>query len=401
MSTPLFAKRAHSIHGSLIDSSISKLQHGPVGIVSFAMGCPSPECIPVGDLQRIAHMVLGNADGSALNYGPTEGERGLRTQLLDLLQAHGQPVTPDRLLVTAGGMQGLDLVCKLFVGPGDLVLAEGPTYSNGAAVIQSYEGDVVHVPTDDDGMVTDQIPDIVARAGRTPRVIYCIPNFQNPTGSTLSLQRRHELLALAEQYDAVIIDDDPYGWLRYEGAQLPTLLELDDGRGRVVTVHTASKILAPGLRVGWTVAAPHVIDKMLAAKQGMDTCTNVLGQRLLAGFLEQGLLEPHLAGLRTTYRHRRDVMVSALSASFSDVPDVCWTVPKGGFFNWMELPQHVDTDNLSKVAFSLGVAFVPGGAFSVNGAHSNALRLCFTYGTPAEIGIGVQRLRAAYEAVSA
>lgn len=390
-----FAARAALIPGSVIDSSTSLLQSQSHDIVRFAMGSPAPEAIPAAVFDKLAGIALGAGASDAYDYGPTEGEAGLRSALLAFLEQQGTPAAHERLLITAGGMQGLDLACKLFVERGDLVAVESPTYTNGTAVILSYEGELLEVPVDDGGMVVEALPELVAAAGRVPKAIYVIPNSQNPSGTTLTLERRRALVELAASWGAIIIDDDPYGLLRFGGPALPGLAELSGHDPRVVSVHTFSKIVAPGLRVGWLVAEPLVVARMIAAKQGMDTCTNVPAQRLLQLFLEQGGMDDHLARLRVDYRVRKQAMQAALREQFGS--SVEFTDPDGGFFLWLELPERVDTAELFPVALREGVAYIPGPAFSPTGRFANQLRLCFASTGPERIREGVRRLRCAVD----
>ena len=395
-----FAQRAGLIDGSVIDASSSLLQRQTHDVVSLAMGAPAADAIPVEAFRAVSEEVLGDA-ADALSYGPTEGERSLRSELGHFLAANGDPVDPRRLVVTAGGMQGLDLVCKLFVDPGDLVIAESPTYTNGTGTIRSYEGSVLEVPVDADGMVVEALEELVSADGRTPRLVYTIPTFQNPSGTTMSVERRARLLELAEAWDAVVLKDDPYGLLGFDGPPPPSLRAMSGEDPRVVGVHTFSKILAPGLRVGWVVASPEIVERMVAAKQAMDTCTNVPGQRLVAGILARGDMDAHLARLRRVYRDKKDAMRAALDEHFGAEEGCAWTDPGGGLFLWLTLPEGVDAQGLFEVALAEGVAFIPGPAFSVSGAYPNALRLCFSYPDEARTREGVARLRRAYDAFTA
>jgi 2-aminoadipate transaminase len=393
---PRFAARVAGIPGSVIDSSTSLLQAQEHDVVRFAMGSPAPEAIPSDALAAIATEALSAAHGDAYGYGPTEGEAALRASLRDFLeQTDGRAPAPESLLITSGGMQGLDLACKLFVDPGDPVAVESPTYTNGTAVITSYGGRVLEVPTDRHGLDVDALAGLVG-VGVAPKLIYAIPNFQNPSGTTLSLPRRERLIELAERWGAVILEDDPYRLLRFRGESLPSLEEIARGRARVVGVHTFSKILAPGLRVGWVTAEPEVISRMIDAKQGLDTCTNVPMQRLIARFLAAGLMTDHLARIRGEYRRRKLAMEAALDRHFDGIT-IDSTDPDGGFFLWLTLPGNVDTEKLFPLALEAGVAFIPGPAFSAGGRFRNALRLCFasTGGERTEVGIG--RLRAAID----
>lgn len=393
---PRMARRAGGIIGSVIDSSTSLLQRQTHDVVRFAMGSPALEAIPAATFAELLPEVLGPGSASAFDYGRTEGESALVDALLPFLNDAGTTASPEELIVTAGGMQGLDLAAKLFVDPGDLVLVESPTYTNGTATIGSYEGEMLEVPTDDDGMVVEELPAMVAAAGRAPRLIYTIPNFQNPSGTTLTLSRRRRLIELAAEWDAVVLEDDPYGLLRFEGTHLPGLRELSGGAPNVVSVHTLSKTLAPGLRLGWVLADPAIVSRMIDAKQGMDTCANVPLQALVAAFIASGRMEPHLAALRRTCAANLAAMRTSLAEELGG-GDVSWTDPQGGFFIWVTFPAHVATGELSEVAIEEGVAFVPGSAFSVGGRFGHALRLSFATNPPERTAEGVRRLRRALE----
>lgn len=390
------ARRATAIKGSPIDSSISLLQRQTHPIISFAMGCPAPEAIPTEPIKKISAEVLQADAAAALNYGPTEGERSLRKALLDWIpSALGQTIASEELLVTSGGMQGLDLVCKLFLDPGDLVVLEEPVYANSSMVIRSYEGELLPVPIDENGMQVELIPELVRAAGRAPKLINVIPNFQNPTGVTLSPARRRALLQLAENYGCVVLEDDPYGLLHFDRACPPSLRTMSGNSPLVIAVHTFSKILAPGLRVGWVAASPAIIARMIDARQGMDTCTNIIGQRIVAEFCRSGGLSDHIGALRHGYASRLAAMTEALEEAFSHDEGITWTEPEGGFFLWLTLPEEVDTERLFPIALAEGVAIVPGAAFSNRGQYWNAARLCFAYPHPSEMKVGIARLKSA------
>jgi 2-aminoadipate transaminase len=391
----LYAPRAHGITGSVIDSSTSLLAHQSHDVVRLAMGSPAPEAIPSPVFATLLAELAGAGDG-AFDYGATEGDPALREALLAFLSQQGAPVAAEELLITSGGMQGLDLVCKLFVGPGDLVAVESPTYTNGTAAIAGYEGEMLEVAGDADGMDVEALARLVAERGVPPKLIYTIPTFQNPSGTTLSLARRERLIDLAAQWGAVVLEDDPYSLLRFEGEPLPSLRELGAGRAQVIAVHTFSKILAPGLRVGWVVAEPDVIVRMIAARQSMDTCTAPPMQRLVARFLDEGLADAHLEGLRVAYRERKRAMQQALADELGHL-GTDWTDPHGGFFLWLTLPEAVDTQALFPHALAEGVAYIPGSAFSISGRFANALRLAFSAEPPHRARDGVRRLHRAIE----
>lgn len=393
-SLPL-AHRAKDLVGSVIDSSTSLLAQQQHDIVRFAMGSPAAEAVPAAVLAEIARAELGPSSADAYDYAATEGDPPLRQALLQALQGTSDETTADRLLVTAGGMQGLDLAFKLFVDPGDLVVVESPTYTNGSATALSYSAELLEAPVDEDGLIVEALPELVERAGRPPKAIYTIPTFQNPSGTTLSLPRRQALLELAREWGSMVIDDDPYGLLRFEGEPLPTLHELADGDPLVFSVRTFSKIVAPGLRVGWVDADPRLHPLLINAKQAMDTCTNLPAQRLLARFLADGHLEEHLRTQRLEYRRRKQAMQEALAEHLGDI--ATWTDPEGGFFLWVTLTGGVDTQQLFEVALAEGVAFIPGPAFSAAGHFGDALRLCFASTAPERTREGVARLRRAID----
>ncbi len=393
------ASRADGLVGSVIDSSTSLLASQTHDIVRFAMGSPAPEAIPTHTLAQIGVEAIGAGAHDAFDYAATEGDPALRLALLDALDGTSDATTLDRLTITAGGMQGLDLACKLFVDPGDLVVVESPTYTNGSATALSYQARLLEVPVDEEGMDVDALEAMVAGGGRTPKVIYAIPTFQNPSGATMSLGRRLRLLELARAWGSIVIDDDPYGMLRFEGDPVPTLHEVAEGDPLVFSVRTFSKIIAPGLRVGWVDTAPELQPLLINAKQAMDTCTNLPMQRLVAGFLRGGHLDEHLHTNRAEYRRRKQAMQAALTEHFGR--QARWTDPEGGFFLWVTFGPEVDTEELFRVALAEGVAFIPGNAFSPSKRFPNALRICFASTPPARIAEGVARLRRAVDRLAA
>ena len=400
MTTPdlPLASRADLLVGSMIDSSTSLLAAQSHDIVRFAMGSPAAEAIPTKVLAAIGAEEVGEASPDAFDYAATEGDMPLRQALLAELEGTSDATTLERITITSGGMQGLDLAFKLFVDPGDLVVVEAPTYTNGSATALSYQADLLEVPVDDDGMDVDALERLVTEAGRTPRVVYTVPTFQNPSGATLSLERRHRLLELTRRWGCVLLDDDPYGMLRFAGDDLPTLHELADGDPLVFSVRTFSKIVAPGLRVGWVDTDPSLQPLLINAKQAMDTCTNLPAQRLLTGFLAGGHLDEHLRTQRAEYRRRKEAMQDVLAEVLGD--GARWTDPEGGFFLWLTFDPAVDTEALFPVALEEGVAFIPGNAFSPSRLFPDALRLCFASTTPERTREGLLRLRRAVDRVT-
>ena len=389
------ARRADGLVGSVIDSSTSLLAAQSHDIVRFAMGAPADEMVPVEVFGAIAAETL---DAGSYTYGATEGEPALLESLVELSADTPEPTRAERLVVTSGGMQGLDLAFKLFVDPGDLVVVESPTYTNGSGTALAYGADLLEVPCDDEGMEVDTLERLVARTGRLPKAIYTIPNFQNPSGVTLSQERRVRLLELAHRWGSIIVDDDPYGLLRFAGEQVAGFAQLSPQDPQVFGVRTFSKILAPGLRVGWVDADPALRQLLISAKQTMDTCTNVPGQHVIEAFIRSGGLADHLAGLRSAYRARKEAMVASIGRHLGD--RVRTTDPEGGFFLWLTLQgedARVSTQRLFEIALAEGVAFIPGPALSPGGRFDDALRLCFASTGPERIEEGVRRLTRALD----
>lgn len=389
------ASRADGLVGSVIDSSTSLLAAQTHDIVRFAMGAPAAEVIPTERFRELAGEVL---DDSSFTYGATEGEPGLLETIVSLSAQTGHPTRPERIVVTSGGMQGLDIAFKLFVDPGDLVVVESPTYTNGSGTALSYGAEILEIPMDDDGMDVEALEAQVGELGRPPRLIYTIPNFQNPSGTTLSLERRKRLLELAHEWGSVILDDDPYGELRFAGQEVPSFAELSPEDPLVFSVRTFSKVLAPGLRVGWIDADPRLRDLVIAAKQAMDTCTNVPNQHVVDRFIRQGGYLEHLEGLRTEYRRRKEAMDGSIARHLGD--RVVTTDPQGGFFLWVTLQgedARISTSRLFEIALAEGVAFIPGPALSPSGRFQDAFRLCFASSTPERTEEGLQRLARALD----
>lgn len=389
------ARRADGLVGSVIDSSTSLLAAQTHDIVRFAMGAPAAEAIPTEQFRRIATEVL---DDSSFTYGATEGEPGLLETVVEHSSTTPEPTRPERLVITSGGMQGLDLAFKLFVDPGDLVVVESPTYTNGSGTALSYGADILEIPMDRDGMDVDALETLVAETGRTPRMIYTIPNFQNPSGTTLSEARRVRILELAHRWGSMVLDDDPYGGLRFAGTDVPGFRAISPDDPLVFSVRTFSKVLAPGLRVGWVDADPRLRPLLIAGKQAMDTCTNVPNQHIVERFVRQGGYDDHLAGLRTEYLRRKQAMDASIARNLGD--RVVTTDPEGGFFLWVTLQgedARVSTSRLFEIALAEGVAFIPGAALSPSGRFEDAFRLCFASTTPERTETGLQRLARALD----
>jgi 2-aminoadipate transaminase len=309
-----------------------------------------------------------------------------------VMAAEGMHVDPEDVLVTTGGQQVIDLVCKTLVDPGDVIVAEAPTYPGAVPAFSAYQADVVQIAMDDDGMRIDELEETLERLereGRRPKFIYTIPTFQNPAGVTMSLPRRQRLVQVARERELLVLEDNPYGLLRYEGEALPTLRSLDGG-DFVIYLGTFSKILSPGIRLGWAVAPPPVMDKVVLGKQAADLCTSTLTQYFVREYFRDGNWREYVESLAEIYRSRRDAMVGALGRHFP--PQATWTEPDGGLFIWATLPPYIDTSDLLAKALREDVAFVPGQAAYVDGSGHNSMRLNFSAGDEDEIREGIRRI---------
>jgi 2-aminoadipate transaminase len=391
--TEQFARRTHRMRGSAI-RELLKVMERP-GFISFAGGLPAPELFPTEEISAVCGRILHEAGAVALQYSATEGYRPLRELIASRLAADGLAVDADNILITTGSQQALDLVGKILIDSGDAVVVESPTYLAALQAWNAYEADFVGVASDDYGMDLDQLATVTHRQ---PKLIYCQPNFQNPRGVTLSLDRRNRLIELSLDYGIPVVEDDPYLELRFEGQHLPGLIALETARqrdgeryhGNVISLGTFSKILAPGLRVGWVVASPEVITQLTLAKQGTDLHTSTFDQMIAYEMLRSGFLERHKHVIVHTYRERRDAMVDAFAHSFPR--GTRWTHPEGGMFLWVELPESIDAADLLQRAMEQQVALVPGAGFHVNGTGHNTMRLNFSNSTPEQIREGIGRL---------
>jgi 2-aminoadipate transaminase len=365
-------------------------------IISFGGGLPAPDVFPVEEFNAACDRVLRNHGAMALQYSTTEGFLPLREMIARHSARYGIKITPDNVLITSGSQQALDLLGKILIDPGDRILVESPTYLAAIQAWNAYGAEFITVPMDSDGMNTDYLEEAL-RAG--PKFIYVLPNFQNPTGETLSLERRRKLIALADQYGVPIVEDDPYGQLRYEGDHLPSIVVLDSQfrddttpcyRGNVIYLSTFSKTLAPGLRLGWVVAPPEVISKLVQAKQGADLHTATFNQLVAFEVARGGFLDRHIHTIRDVYGRRRNLMMTAMEREFPS--EVSWTHPQGGLFIWGTLPTYMDAKDLLKTCLERKVAFVPGEPFHPTGGGKNTMRINFSNATHDEIELGIRRL---------
>jgi len=385
-----YAARVAGLRSSAMRDLMSVI--GRPEVISLAGGLPYTQAFPPDVLVELTAAVAADATAQALQYGPTEGLAEAREAICGLLAGQGVPAVPEHVLVTTGGQQVLDLVCRTFIDPGDVVIAEGPTYPGMLPTLGAYDADVRHIPMDGDGMLIDALQTELERldaAGRRPKLIYTIPSFQNPAGVSLSLERRRALVELAARRQILIVEDDPYSRLRFEGEPLPSLAELDAGRGGVIHVGTFSKILAPGLRIGFAVAPAAIVAKLNLAKQGIDLCSSPLAQMLASRFVEGPRFAPYLETMVDLYRERRDVMVAALHEHLP--ADAAFSPPAGGLFVWVTVPG-VSAGALLPRALQADVAFVPGTAAFFDGRGDESMRLNFSAVTSERIEEGVRRL---------
>ena len=388
-----FAQRIQKMKSSAI-RELLKLTEQP-DIISFAGGLPAPDVFPYAEFQEACNRVMQTSGAMALQYGTTEGFLPLREMIARHTCRYGIEVTPDNILITSGSQQALDLIGKIFINEGDRILVESPTYLGALQAWNSYGAEYVTVRSDEDGIVTDEL-EAALRAG--PKFIYVLPNFQNPTGVTIPLERRKRLIELADRYGVPIIEDDPYGQLRFEGDHISPLVVLDEKlhpkngyyTGNVIYLSTFSKTLAPGIRLAWVVAPPEVIRKLVVAKQGADLNTAMFNQMVAYEVGRGGFLDKHVKHICEVYHERRDVMLDALEEHMP--AGVKWTHPKGGLFLWLSVPEEISTVEMFQDAVAQKVAYVPGVSFFPFGDVENSMRLNFSYATPDEINEGIARL---------
>jgi DNA-binding transcriptional MocR family regulator len=369
-----FARRAERVQPSAIREFLALA--GQPGITSFAGGYPDPTLFPIEQLHKIYDDLLTPANASALQYTASDGTPELRALVAGRLTADGMPCAPADVLITQGGQQGLDLVAKLFIDPGDVIVCERPTFLGALIAFNPCEPAYASVPMDDEGLDTDALEQVLRTTQRV-KVIYTVPDFQNPTGRTMSLARRRRLVELADEFDVMVLEDTPYRELRYDGERLPSIKSLDTS-GRVIHLGSFSKILAPGLRLGWVLAEPEIREKLSLLKLAADTQNGTLNMRAAAAYLSGFDIEAHIAGMLPTYRHQRDLMLASIEEHFP--AGVRWTRPDGGLFTWVTFPEGLDTaafqrDHLIPRA---GVILVPSAPFFATEPQVNHARMSFS-----------------------
>ncbi|MEF8725649.1 MAG: PLP-dependent aminotransferase family protein [Candidatus Bipolaricaulota bacterium] len=358
-------------------------------IISLAGGMPSPSSFPIEIVSELSEQLLKDKGAEALQYGTTTGYRKLKEVIARRLNENfDMSVDGENILVTSGAQQALYLVGKVFVERDDEVVVEAPTYASMLQILQELGGNVSDIELEKDGFAVDKFKKYLENGGN-PKLSYFVPTFQNPSGITTSLRKRQKLVDLAEAHDFLIVEDDPYHQLRYSGGSVPPIYSVDDNN-RTIYVGTLSKLLAPGLRVGWIAARQEFIDKLQLAKQPVDLCTNVFSQHLAYRYLKGDIVDRQIEKIKNLYRAKRDHMLDALQEFLPEKVD--WTSPKGGMFIWLTLPEDIDAEEMFQDALDEGVAYVPGSIFYANSPKKNTLRLNFTFVDEKEITEGVKRL---------
>ncbi len=387
----LFSKRATRFRASEI-RELLKITQIP-GMISFAGGLPNPLAFPVDIIHECIEKTFQKNIKEALQYGTTEGLTSLRGVLAERMKKNNHiNCELHDILITGGAQQALSLVALCFLDPGDTYLTSVPAYLGAIQAFSAFEANCESIPMNNEGIDTDSLRRNLERLRRTgvnPKFIYTVPTFQNPSGETMVLGHRKELLDVASEYDFLIIEDDPYGELIFEGDFIPPIKSFDT-KGRVVYVSTFSKILAPGFRLGWVIASKEILDKLILAKQATDLCTNVFSQYIAYEYINGGYLDKHVQHIKKLYKRKRDVMLKALKEYFPS--EVKWTMPKGGMFIWITLPKSIDTRLMFQKAMAKKVAYVVGEAFFPEGGNYNSMRLNFSYSEDELIKEGIKRL---------
>ncbi len=382
----LYSNRVKQVKASEI-REILKLTQRP-DIISFAGGLPAPELFPIEAMKVVSQKVLTDMGCEALQYGTTEGYDPLRDKVAERMRRAGIPTVKEDILITNGSQQGLDFSGKIFLNPGDYVLCESPSYLGAINAFKAYECSFKEIETDSEGMVLSHLESVI-QSTQNVKFIYVIPDFQNPSGRTWSEARRKGVLKLANQYNLVVIEDNPYGELRFDGEWIAPMKSFDT-EGRVVYLGTFSKTFSPGIRIGWVMASPEILNKYILVKQGADLQSSSMSQRELNTYIDLYDFDAHIESIKVVYKKRRDLMIETIKNEFPDVAE--YDVPNGGLFAWVKLPSHVDTRAILIKAVENKVAFVPGGSFFPNGGQENFMRLNFSNMTEEKIVEGLTRL---------
>jgi 2-aminoadipate transaminase len=386
----LFASRTRVMKSSAMRDLMAVTARPEV--ISLAGGLPDTSTFPPDTFAAATTRIAAESCARALQYGPTEGLGRTKECIAEVMAAEGMHADPADVLVTTGGQQVIDLVAKTLIDPGDVIIAEGPTYPGAVPVFSSYQAEVVQIDMDADGMRVDLLEetlDRLEREGRRPKFVYTVPSFQNPAGVTLSAPRRRRLVEVAHARELLVLEDNPYGLLRYEGDPYEPLFAIDGGV-YVMYLGTFSKILSPGIRLGWVVAPPPVLEKINLGKQAADLCTSTLSQLMVGAYFEEARWRDYVESLTELYRARRDTMLDALAEYFPRQAE--WTRPTGGLFIWATLPDFIDTTDLLARALRDNVAFVPGAAAYLDGRGRSSMRLNFSGSDGDAIREGIRRI---------
>ena len=364
-------------------------------IISFAGGLPSAETFPVEQIADLTKSVILKSGTWALQYGPTEGDPKLKEQIVRFMADDGLQVKPENILVISAAQQGLDLVGKVFVNRHNPVMIGRPSYVGAIGAFRSYAANFIGIDLDEKGLCTDHLKEKLKKMrleANLPKFIYTVPDFQNPAGVTMSLERRKALLDLVREYQILIVEDTPYRHLRYVGHAIPSLFQLDNGEGYVISIHTFSKILFPGLRLGWIAASSQILEKFIIAKQSMDLCTSPLSQAIAYEYCQRDWLKPHIQENIQLYKKKRKIMLESLEKYMPKHPDISWTRPEGGLFLWLTVPESIDADAMFFQALNEKVAYVVGSGFYMDGGGKHCMRINFSYPSEIEIVEGIRRL---------
>ena len=381
-----YAKRVENIKASEI-RELLKVTQRPV-IISFAGGLPAPELFPIEELIAVSKEVLEIQGYQALQYGPTEGYLPLREDITKRMKKVHVEVDPDNILITSGSQQGLDFVGRIFIDDGDVILCESPTYLGAIDAFDFYGPEFVEIETDTDGMDMEDL-EAALKKHKNVKFIYVIPDFQNPSGRTWSIERRKALLELANKYDVMVVEDSPYGELVFEGEITPSVMHYDT-EGRVIFLGTFSKLFCPGMRLGWVAASAEILERFIFVKQISDLQVSGVNQMNMSKYIENYDLDEHIETIKRVYKSRRDVMMNAIDEYFPD--EVGYNYPNGGLFTWLIFPEYINARELAVKALEQNVAFVPGGSFYPNGGHENTARLNFSNMDEERIIEGIKRL---------
>ena len=381
-----FATRMENLKGSAI-RELLKLTENP-DIISFAGGLPAPELFPIKELEEVTIKVLREDGKTALQYSATEGFLPLREKIVLRMKKASVECQPNDILITSGSQQGLEFSGKIFINEGDVIICESPSYLGALNAFKAYQPKFIEISMDKNGMVMEELEKALEQNPNT-RYIYTIPDFQNPTGRTMSLERRKKLVELSYKYNVPIVEDNPYGELRFDGEMLPSVKSFDT-KGLVIYLGTFSKTFCPGLRLGWVVASPEILSKYIVVKQGADLQTSTIAQREVSKYLEMYDLEKHIENLIKVYRKRRDLMLETMEKEFPS--GVTFTRPQGGLFTWVTFPENMDAAEIMKKSLEEKVAFVPGQSFFPNGEFKNHGRFNYSNMSEDKIVEGIKRL---------